>query len=105
MILIKCTYKDESFFRQLVDLYDEFNFISSFEGYDMNYSDTSKKGRLKCKSAFAAKEDPFVGIWRDGIPIKGFYSESNDCNINNVKEYLIQLQNENAVGITESDES
>lgn len=92
MILIKCTCDDPKFCTEIIDLQSEFPI--TVETYDSRYFDTKKKGYLKCKSAFAAKKDPFVGIWKDGIPMKGFYSEANECTIDNVKQYLSNLQNE-----------
>lgn len=90
MVTLKCTYTDESFYRELIDLVSTFADIHT-EGYDMTYSDHKKKGYLKCKSAFSARKDPFVGVWIDDIPAKGFYSEANECTIENIKDYLCKL--------------
>lgn len=95
-VVIKCTYEDEKFYNQLIDLVEHYSFITRVEGYDMTYSDTKVKGWGKCKSTFASKKDPFVGIWVDDIPNKGFYSEDNTCNINTIEKYLNKLDNENS---------
>lgn len=89
-ITLKCTYDNETFYQELVDLVSTFPDIHT-EGYDMNYSDHKKKGYLKCKSAFSARKDPFVGVWIDDIPTKGFYSEANECTIDKIKDYLCEL--------------
>ena len=62
----------------------------------MNNSEryTRKKGYLKCKSAFSARLDPFVGIWKNNIPIKGFYTEADECTIDNIVNYLNGLNEE-----------
>ena len=65
-----------------------------FEVYDARYFDTRKKGYLKCKSAFSARLDPFVGIWKNNIPIKGFYTEVDECTIDNIVNYLNGLDEE-----------
>lgn len=86
MITVKCTFDDESFYNQLVDLSEKYKF--NVEGYDCRYSDTKKKGYLKCKSAFAAKKDPFVGVWINNMPRKGFYSETEECTIDNIVTFF-----------------
>lgn len=92
MITVKCTCNNPEFCSQIVDLKDQFNI--EVEVYDARYFDTKKKGYLKCKSAFSARLDPFVGIWKNNIPIKGFYTEANECTIDNIVNYLNELNEE-----------
>lgn len=90
MVTVKCTYDKETFYQQLIDLCEQYPNIYT-EGYNSNYFDSKKKGFLKCKGAFAAKKDPFIGVWINNIPKKGFYSEVNECTLDNLKEYLNSL--------------
>ena len=92
MITIKCTCNTPEFCSQIVDLKNLYDL--DVEVYDSRYFDTKKKGYLKCKSAFSAKLDPFVGIWINDIPKKGFYSEVNECTLDNIKQYLNNLNDE-----------
>ena len=92
MIAVKCTCNNPEFCSQIVDLKNQFDI--DVEVYDARYFDTKKKGYLKCKSAFSAKLDPFVGIWKNNIPIKGFYTEVGECTIDNVINYLNELTDE-----------
>ena len=66
--------------------------IDSLEGvniekYDMKYSKDKNKG-FKIKMVFCTKNEPFCGVYEDKVPIKGFYSEINECNIETIKKYL-----------------
>lgn len=92
-MIIKCTYSNELFYKDLEELIKDYKFITQLEGYNNKYSDTKRKGIVKCKSPFSAKLDPFVGIWVDNKPIKGFYSEVKECNIENIKKYLNNVSN------------
>lgn len=93
MVTVKCTYNEETFYQKLIDLCEQYPNVHT-EGYDSNYFDTKKKGYLKCKGAFAAKKDPFIGVWVNDIPKKGFYSEVGECTLDNLKEYLNNLPDE-----------
>lgn len=102
MITIRCTYTDESFYRELVDLCEKYGDISTL-GFDANFYDSKKKGYLKCKSAFAAKMDPFVGVWINNIPKRGFYSESDECTLDNIEKYLKSLSDDDFKKINSDD--
>lgn len=45
---------------------------------------------FKTKGHFAARMTPFCGVFRDGVAISGFYSEDNSCQLEKIKQYLIE---------------
>lgn len=94
MVTLKCTYSDDTFYQQLIDLAENYPFVTKVEGYPTEYSDTRRKGYLKCKCAFSAKKDPFVGVWIDDLPVKGFYTEAEECTFDCIKNYLEELKND-----------
>lgn len=49
---------------------------------------TDRKKSFKVKGHFAARQTPFVGVFKDTKGIKGFYSEANECTIDKVTTYL-----------------
>lgn len=75
------------FIDDLTEMLKEFPDIKMSEVYDGKFSDTRKKG-YKIKGKFGARLDPFVGVFIDDVPVKGFYSEALECNINNIKSYI-----------------
>lgn len=95
MLTIKATYLVDEFYEKLIDLTSQYQEVTCTEGYDMTYTDTMKKGWAKVKSAFASKENPFVGIWEDGTPIKGFYAEDGSCTFENIKNWLDDYKRKN----------
>lgn len=58
-----------------------------YEYHDMKYLKDRKKG-FKIKNMFGARLDPFVGIYSDKSILKGFYTESSECLLNNIINYL-----------------
>lgn len=67
-------------------------FTVESEVYDMRYTTDKKKG-FKVKGAFSARLDPFIGVYNsDNQPIKGFYSEAEECSIDNLYNYLNSLK-------------
>jgi hypothetical protein len=89
MIELLCSYNSDyhgNFVAELMNLLLNYPEIkTTFQ--DGKYSDTRKKA-FQIKNKFGATIDPFVGIKIDDAFKKGFYSEANQCNINNIKEYL-----------------
>ena len=63
------------------------------EIYDENNYSKERKKALQIKNAFGSKLAPFVGIYNDKRIIKGFYSEDNSCNSNNIFKYCIDNMN------------
>ncbi len=92
MIELQCTFNSDyhgNFIKELTELLEKYPDIQT-EFQDSKYSDTRKKGyRIKCK--YGATIDPFIGIKIDGNFKKGFYSEANECNINDIKNYLNEI--------------
>jgi hypothetical protein len=62
-------------------------FPISFEFYDENIFSDKRKAR-QIKSSFGARLIPFVAVYENKKGIKGFYSEVNECNINNIVNYV-----------------
>lgn len=62
------------------------------QDYEVEYFNDSiykeKKLGYKVKNAFAAKKSPFVGVYKDGKHLKGFYSEAEECNIQTIAKWL-----------------
>lgn len=93
MIELRVSFNSElpgHFFEKLTKMLEEFPDIKMEEVYDSKFSDTRKKG-YKIKGKFGARLDPFVGVFEDDVPIKGFYSEVSECNIDNIKHYLHEI--------------
>lgn len=80
------------FLEDLTKMLEDYPDIKMEEAYDAKFSDTRKKG-YKIKGKFGARLDPFVGVFIDGNPVKGFYSEVSECTINNIKFYLDAINN------------
>jgi hypothetical protein len=73
------------FKKQLDSLTKQFPTIS-YSSYDENhYSD--KKKAYKLKGGYSARMTPFA-LFKDDTHVIPFYSESDDCNLDNIKEIL-----------------
>ena len=92
MIELLCSYNSDyhgNFIKDLNELLLNYpNIKATFQ--DSKYSDTRKKA-FQIKNKFGAVIDPFIGIKIDDEFKKGFYSEANECNINNIKNYLDEI--------------
>lgn len=92
MIELLCTYNSDlhsNFIEELQELLKRYPDIeATFQ--DSKYSDTRKKA-FQIKNKFGAVIDPFIGIKIDGNFAKGFYSEANQCNINDIKPFLDEI--------------
>lgn len=87
-MLLKIVYNSETdyqFFKNLASFLAERSI--DYEEYDVRYIKDKKKA-FKVKGAFSARIDPFIGIYQDDKPIKGFYSEANECNYDNVIKWI-----------------
>lgn len=69
------------------DINDLKNVFSNIEHYDPNIYKDRKKA-FKLKGSYGARLDPFAVILEDGEPIKAFYSEANECTIDNIINYV-----------------
>lgn len=89
-MLIKIVYNSEIHYQFYIELLNrlkkEFPDII-IEDYDSKYLKDKKKG-FKIKGSFSSRLEPFVGIYEDKKPIKGFYSEANECTVDNIIKYL-----------------
>lgn len=52
-----------------------------------------KKKAYKLKGGYSARLTPFA-LYKDDIHVIPFYSESNDCNLDNIKEILNRYCND-----------
>lgn len=90
-MLLKVTYTDINFIKKLKsELSSEVKLIY--------YSEELHKERKKAfsiKNEWGALASPFAIIYNDDKPIKAFYSEINECTIDNIINYLNNLINEN----------
>ena len=83
MIEVSVVYSDE----KQIEKVREFNNDSlTFNFIDISTRKGKKEG-WKVKNYFAARLDPFAAIYKDGKPIKVFYSEAGDV-ITDLKQYL-----------------
>ena len=87
-----CSFNSDfhgNFINDLKDLLENYPDIK-VEMQDGRYSNSRKKA-FQIRNKFGATIDPFVGIKVDGEFKKGFYSEANQCNINDIKQYLDEI--------------
>lgn len=85
-VLLEVAYDDKSlkFFSDLRYIIEEKYPLVHLEGYNESSVKYQKKA-FALKGHWAAKKTPFAIMCNyDGIPIKGFYSEVNECNIDNI---------------------
>lgn len=90
-MIIKIVYNSDdtpNFYNNLtVEINSKFPGLK-VESYDVKYLKDRKKA-FRTKGTFSARLDPFVGIFSDDKkPLKGFYSEANECKINDIISYL-----------------
>ena len=85
-MVIKIVYNSE--IHNIKDIIDELNTRHiKYEVYDNYYTKERKKG-FKIKGAFSARLDPFMGVYENDAPIKGFYSEVSECTLSNLIKFL-----------------
>lgn len=92
MIELLCSYNSDyhgNFIEELKELLKNYPEIQCIF-QDAKYSDTRKKA-FQIRNKFGATIDPFIGIKIDDEFKKGFYSEANQCNINDIKIYLDEI--------------
>lgn len=91
-MVLKIVYNSEvqsKFYEELIESLKSYPDLE-IESYDSKYLKDKKKG-YKVKGAFSSRLDPFVGIYTDK-PIKGFYSEANECTVKNIINYLDEYE-------------
>lgn len=87
---IKAAYDDfsETFFNNLKKLIESEYALIEVTGFHENILKERKKA-FKLKGGFSARKNPFVVFFDcDNIPVKAFYSEANECTIDNIKKVL-----------------
>lgn len=88
--LLKVVYDDnsEQFFNDLNQL-----IISKYEliellGFHENIMKERQKA-FKLKGSYSARKNPFLlFIDSEGVPVKAFYSEADECTLDNVEKVL-----------------
>ncbi len=92
-IVISYKLADEEKVKILIkDIYTKHVHSISYYASDGSTSEIKKAQRLK--RAFGAQLDPFVGIYLGKKILKGFYSETNECTLDNINTYLKNYTNE-----------
>ena len=87
-MIFKIVYNSDehdSFYKELCKLLDSNNI--EYESYDSKFLKERKKG-YKIKGSFSARLNPFIGVYDNDKPVNGFYSEANECTIDNITKYL-----------------
>lgn len=74
-------------------LEDLINLLKTYPNVNLtSYNESTLKGRRKAfmlKGGYSAKLSPFVVIYDiDKNPLKAFYSEVEECTVENIKFYL-----------------
>lgn len=59
-----------------------------FEAYNEDVHSERKKS-YAVKSHFAARKNPFCGVFEDNIITKGFYSEAKECTEQAIADYML----------------
>jgi hypothetical protein len=78
----------EEFFKQLSDLISQNYPKIKLVGYHENKLKERKKA-FGVKGGYGARITPFtVVLDHESKPLKAFYSEVNECTINNIQNYL-----------------
>lgn len=87
---IKIAYDDssESFFNDLKELIEAKYSLIEIIGFHENILKERKKA-FKLKGGFSARKNPFVVFFDpENVPVKAFYSEANECTVDNIKKVL-----------------
>lgn len=87
---VKVVYDDSSelFFNDLKELIEAKYALIEIIGFHENILKERKKA-FKLKGGFSAKKNPFVAFFDpESVPVKAFYSEANECTIDNIKKVL-----------------
>lgn len=90
MFTLKLVYNDS------VDIHP---FTNALSGIMETYNEdvyNEKKNAWSIKNACGAREVPFVAVYVNGKIEKAFYSEANECTLNNILEWLTVFVGNNA---------
>lgn len=82
----------QNFYKEMVDL------IKDYTNVDMvAYHEGLLKERRKAfmlKGGYSARKTPFAVVFNlDRVPLKAFYTETDECTVENIKNYLDSLIN------------
>lgn len=89
-MLLKVAYKDNNDFVE--DLKDKIKMFPSIklEMYD-EQSFKERKKAFAIKNEWGTRMSPFAILIDNKTPIKAFYSEQNNCNVNTIIKTLKQI--------------
>ena len=81
-MILKVSYNDDSeiFYKELVQLITNKYPLIEVEGYHENKLKERNKS-FKLKGGYGARKSPFMILIDDKIPVKAFYTEANECNL------------------------
>lgn len=89
-MILKVSYNDDSenFYKELTQLITNKYPLVEIEGYHENKLKERNKS-FKLKGGYGARKTPFmILIDNDKIPVKAFYTEVNECNLDELKTVL-----------------
>ena len=87
---LKVSYDDhaENFFIELRALITRKYPLIETEGFHENLLKERKKA-FQLKGGFSARKCPFLVLFDvEGTPVKAFYSEANECSLDNIEKVL-----------------
>ena len=90
MLTLKLVYKEGDNISQ---------FTESVSGVLEMYNEDNyheKKNAWSIKNACSARQTPFIAAYVEGKLMKAFYSEANECNIDNILKWLSEFVEANA---------
>lgn len=88
MILVKLIHNNKTL--DLLNLKFDFPNISFLFLNDDFFAE--KKKSIIIKSGCGTKLTPFCAVYKDGNLQKGFYSDTNECTYEKIKQYLTELE-------------
>jgi hypothetical protein len=89
-MILKVSYNDDSeiFYKELIQLITNKYPLIEVEGYHENKLKERNKS-FKLKGGYGARKSPFmILIDDDKIPVKAFYTEANECSLDNIEKVL-----------------
>lgn len=92
-MILEIAFNDNclDFKKQVDALVEEFPVLEYGAYNESHYKE--KKKAYKLKGGYSARETPFA-LYRDNTHTIPFYSESNDCTLDNIKEILNRYCND-----------
>lgn len=81
----------EDFRSKIANLVTNYPNLTFYAYNESHYKE--KKKAYKLKGGYSARETPFA-LFKDNVHTIPFYSESNDCTLDNIKEILNRYCND-----------